>query len=194
MALSQAAAEAPGCECRGNCGQRACSRNKNKRRFGQVGTICSRDRLPGELYCGFCKCELCGASRQAYHGGGRWCRSCHQDCAQASSQAVYLNQYGKHRLDAAWSWELQMTAKFGYATRLALGADTVAWDRFLADFLRMRDATSWAAITAPGDWMLLVVVASIKWPPLVDQALALLQALSRGLDRWRSGRRTSGAS
>ena len=54
-----------------------------------------------------------------------------------------------------------MTAKFGYATRLALGADSVAWERFLADFLRMRDATAWAAITATGDWMLLVVVASI---------------------------------
>lgn len=175
VALSQASAEERGCECRGNCGQRGCLRNKNRRRSGFRGPLCGRPPLPGESYCGFCKCELCGSGRQAFHGGGRWCTTCYHECEKASSQAVYFNQYGKHRVDKDWGWELEMTAKFSYATRLAPGADAVAWDRFLADFMRMRGATEWPAIQDPGDWMFLVVVASIKWPPLVDQTIALLE-------------------
>lgn len=102
---------------------------------------------------------------------------------------MYINRYGKHRLPTAWSKELQMTAKFAYATLLAPSADAVAWAAFLAGFLRWRGETSWTAIVDPGDWMLLVVVACVKWPPVVAQAIPLLvgfEPRNGTADGWRA--------
>ena len=53
--------------------------------------------------------------------------------------------------------------------------EAVYWEHFIREFLRWRQVDSIAAITQQCDWCLLYVVASVRWPRVVAQALPVLQ-------------------
>ena len=49
------------------------------------------------------------------------------------------------------------------------------WEHFVNQLLAWRRADSFAAVTERGDWCLLCVVASVRCPRVVGQALRLLE-------------------
>ena len=185
------------CKCRGNCGNRACTRGRVTHQRSQTlssvsAIVCSLPCLPGESFCAWCKCELCPKGRQSNHrGDGRWCSPCGQDC-DAEDTSLYFNEHGHWSLCRSWPQTLQCTARMACITRMLPPEDHAAWQVFSQDFelIRLRRSVSTssqsppptssqgaepAGLYHPGDLFFLCLVALVKWPCLLKLALSQLE-------------------
>ena len=178
-----------GCQCRGNCGFRKC-RNasvKNMRNKKQHDLVCRGDTVAGEAFCARCKCETCGRGRQGAYGHGRWCHACGR--RQDTSKRIYHNAFGQWTFATEWDASLRCAARCAFVTRLFPSVDNVTWDAFIDDFDNFRRRRTQAAscqVSAAssqyndGDVFFLCVVALVKWPSLVSEAMTQLRL--SGLD------------
>lgn len=182
------------CMCRGNCGMRACTAAKNRRhRSGVEGPLCLRVPEGPHTLCPFCRCERCQRPRMSgFAGDGRWCHGCavkvQGEGLRAKARSSYPNSWGTHRFDPTWSAELKLTAQYAFATNLSASSETSRWSAFLEGFCRHR-GLELRDLQRPGDWMLLIVVACVKWEPVVHEALRLLEGLeprTAGPEEWRA--------
>ena len=171
------------CCCFGNCGSKMCKDNQNKRRFDAHDDvlICQNTPSLNSGFCVWCRCECCGKGRQASHGGcGRWCSS---DCAVSfhlkSGHKHYQNAHGEFELGATWSQPLKLAASFGYVTVLTPFDDRDVWNKFILQHIRIRVALGRQNVFDYGDWVVFVVVACVKWPPLVHRSITMLDILLR---------------
>ena len=177
------------CQCRGNCGFRRC-RNasvKNVRHKKSHDVVCLHDTVAGEAFCVRCKCEACGKGRQAAHGHGRWCHACGK--RQNTGARYYHNEFGQWTFEAGWDDSLRCVARMAFATRLFPPEDNVKWHVFLCDFENFRSRRAQAVSSQEalahcdyndGDVFFLCVVALVKWPSLLSEAMTLLRV--SGLD------------
>ena len=180
-----------GCQCRGNCGFRKC-RNasvQNMRHKKQHDLVCLYDTVAGEAFCARCKCETCGRGRQGAHGHGRWCHACGKRQGTITKKHKYHNEFGQWAFGTEWDASLRCAARCAFVTRLFPSLDNVKWDVFLDDFdnfrsRRTQTASSQEALARgdynDGDVFFLCVVALVKWPSLVSEAMTQLRL--SGLD------------
>ena len=174
VAASQASAAARQemCECRGNCGIRACKAAKNKLRANSTNDspYCNRPKLQGESYCAFCKCERCSRPRLKI----RWCVKCERDVSMSLKPKHYANKYGVFALPTIWHRDLKLAARLAYITSLAPSVDAFAWSTFVAKLLQFRGHATARQLTEVGEMFLVVLVAGIREPRAVQDACGLL--------------------
>ena len=164
-----AASQASMCECRGNCGMKACKSAKNKDRSHVIQTsYCKFPKLHGERFCAFCKCERCSSPRLKI----RWCMRCERDTHLGNHQ--YANTYGVFDLPKHWPMPLKLAARLAYVTTMAPSVDAIAWYSFVEKLLQFRGHTKARQLTEPGEWFLLFVVGAIREPLVVQDACGLL--------------------
>ena len=166
-----AASQASTCECRGNCGMKACKSAKNKGRNKVTQTsYCQFPKLQGERFCAFCKCERCSSPRLKI----RWCVRCERDSTHAGSHQ-YANKYGVFDVPKHWPMELKLAARLAYVTTMAPSVDAIAWSSFVEKLLQFRGHTKARQLTEPGEWFILFVVGAIREPLDVQDACGLLR-------------------
>ena len=193
--------EPSSCQCKGNCGSKLCRNIAARRRRRQetvaepicvtvAEPICVRACLDGEDFCPWCKCESCPKGRQSIHGHGRWCFACGRNGDDGKTRKYcYHNRFGQWTFRRDWPEALRCTARSAFVTNLLPQEDTVKWKAFVHDFDKMRLLRSQPASSQggeqpgayhDGDVFFMCVVALVKWPSLLSQALSQLAVL--GLD------------
>ena len=166
-----AASQASMCECRGNCGMKACKSAKNKGRWHDVSqtSYCKFPKLQGERFCAVCKCERCASPRLNL----RWCVRCKKNTHIGKHQ--YANTYGVFDLPKQWPTELKLAARLAYITTMAPSFDELAWSSFVDKLLQFRGHTKARQLSEPGECLLLIVVAASQEPCVVQDACRLLR-------------------
>ena len=162
---------------------RKCMASGGTPRAAVPDRACIMPVAAGEKFCVWCKCERCGAGRQQCHGRGRWCSVCSKQIMVTTGKR-YANQHGTWALDKNWTESLQCTARAAFLTNLAPTRDTVAWRSFVDD-QEVRWSARLSATTVAandqrercGHLTFTVIVAMLKWPSLVQVAVALLSEM-----------------
>ncbi len=111
------------CECTGNCGDKLCSMQLNKRRSQKDVRLCERPRGAVGRFCARCKCEsaCCQRPRNKTTMAKRWCLQCHR-LAIASD---YANSGGFHQYDSSLTGTLKVVARVSWVWQRILPLDTV---------------------------------------------------------------------
>ena len=109
----------------------------------------------------------------------RWCRGCAGHlgatataCSRFSRR--YYNVNGVFNVDGTWSYELQLTARWAWVSRLGATMEGAFWQNFVRDFLDWRGYSSIVQVREPGDVMFLLIMACVRWPAVVYQAMGAL--------------------
>ena len=129
------------CACSGNCGNRPCiaerrrrntrkskgdSPERKKQKTWISSWICSNyvDEGSGPL-CRDCMCSMIEC-RRPRSSNTRFCMA-HIAHFQSIGKNSYLNQYGEHKFDKAWTSELALVAKHGWMLSQMCPMDAVAF-------------------------------------------------------------------
>ena len=78
-------------------------------------------------------------------------------------------------VERQWSLQLQLSARFAWVSGLGPPLEGAFWSNFMMDFLDWRGYHSVVQLFEPGDILFLLLMACVRWPEVLRQAIAALE-------------------